>query len=211
MVTLPHDWAVEHPFDKCHASGTGYLPGGTAWYRKHFVLGEETKGKRVRLTFQGVYKHAKVWVNSNYLGFHAYGYGQMRFACTNRSVKDEVFVFLYELAAFQFLLAESWRKLNAPVLVTFKSLVDWESGPFHEPVALVLISGRKFLLENMKQEFFLLWCCLILANIGNIAAEKELVGSLTDFLIQSSLHLRCHAGYLLSEMPGHRQRGMDQL
>ena len=73
-VTLPHDWAVEHPFDKCHASGTGYLPGGTAWYRKRFALGEEAKGKRVRLTFQGVYKHAKVWVNSNYLGFHAYGY-----------------------------------------------------------------------------------------------------------------------------------------
>ena len=31
-VTLPHDWSVEHPFDTCHASGTGYLPGGTAWY-----------------------------------------------------------------------------------------------------------------------------------------------------------------------------------
>ena len=52
-VTLPHDWAVEHPFDKCHASGTGYLPGGTAWYRKHFTLGEEVKGQRARLTFQG--------------------------------------------------------------------------------------------------------------------------------------------------------------
>ena len=73
-VTLPHDWAVEHPFDKSHASGTGYLPGGTAWYRKHFVLGGDAEGKRVRLIFQGVYKHAKVWVNSNYLGFHAYGY-----------------------------------------------------------------------------------------------------------------------------------------
>ena len=35
-VTLPHDWAVEHPFDTANASGTGYLPGGTAWYRKHF-------------------------------------------------------------------------------------------------------------------------------------------------------------------------------
>ena len=73
-VTLPHDWAVEHPFDKCHASGTGYLPGGTAWYRKRFTLPGSAEGKRVRLTFQGVYKHAKVWVNSNYLGFHAYGY-----------------------------------------------------------------------------------------------------------------------------------------
>lgn len=74
VVTLPHDWAVEHPFDKAHASGTGYLPGGTAWYRKRFILPQDAAGKRVRVTFQGIYKHAKVWVNSNYLGFHAYGY-----------------------------------------------------------------------------------------------------------------------------------------
>ena len=78
-VTLPHDWAVEHPFDRCHASGTGYLPGGTAWYRKHFELDESVAGKRVRLNFQGVYKHAKIWVNSNYLGQHAYGYTSFSF------------------------------------------------------------------------------------------------------------------------------------
>ncbi|MBP3646474.1 MAG: DUF4982 domain-containing protein [Clostridia bacterium] len=74
VVTLPHDWSVEHPFDKCHASGTGYLPGGTAWYRKHFILPQDAAGKRVRVTFGGVYKHARVWVNSNYLGQRAYGY-----------------------------------------------------------------------------------------------------------------------------------------
>lgn len=73
-VTLPHDWSVEHPFDKAYSSGTGYLPGGTAWYRKHFTLDESVEGQRVRVTFQGVYKHAKVWINSNYLGKHAYGY-----------------------------------------------------------------------------------------------------------------------------------------
>ena len=74
VVTLPHDWAVEHPFDRAWASGTGYLPGGTAWYRKRFLLPAEAAGKRIRLSFQGVYKHAKVWINSNYLGSHAYGY-----------------------------------------------------------------------------------------------------------------------------------------
>ena len=73
-VNLPHDWAVEQPFDRCWASGTGYLPGGTGWYRKHFVLPEGVEGKRVRVTFQGIYKHARVWINSNYLGEHAYGY-----------------------------------------------------------------------------------------------------------------------------------------
>lgn len=79
MVTLPHDWAVEHPFDPSHASGTGYLPGGTAWYRKYFELDENVEGKRVRLVFQGVYKHAKIWINSNYLGQHAYGYTSFSF------------------------------------------------------------------------------------------------------------------------------------
>lgn len=81
-VTLPHDWAVEHPFDICWASGTGYLPGGTGWYRKHFQLSEEDAARRVRLTFQGVYKHAKVWINSNYLGQHAYGYTSFSFDIT---------------------------------------------------------------------------------------------------------------------------------
>ena len=73
-VTLPHDWSVAYPFDKRNASGTGYLPGGTAWYRKHFILPDDVAGKRVRVCFCGVYKHARVWVNSNYLGQRAYGY-----------------------------------------------------------------------------------------------------------------------------------------
>lgn len=73
-VTLPHDWSVEHPFDRRHSSGTGYLPGGTAWYRKHFSLPGDIAGKRVRVTFGGVYKNAAVWINSNYLGRRPYGY-----------------------------------------------------------------------------------------------------------------------------------------
>ncbi len=78
-VTIPHDWAVEHPFDKSNASGTGYLPGGTAWYRKHFVLPDDIVGKRVRVTFGGVYKHARVYINSNHLGMWAYGYSTFTF------------------------------------------------------------------------------------------------------------------------------------
>lgn len=78
-VTLPHDWAVEHPFDQSHASGAGYLPGGTAWYRRHFSLTEQQAALRVRITFLGVYKHARVWINSNYLGCHAYGYTSFSF------------------------------------------------------------------------------------------------------------------------------------
>lgn len=81
-VTLPHDWSVESPFSKDHSSGTGYLPGGTAWYRKHFSLPDTVAGKKVRVTFGGVYKHAKVWINSYYLGTRAYGYSTFSFDIT---------------------------------------------------------------------------------------------------------------------------------
>lgn len=35
---------------------------------------EGVTGQRVRITFNGVYKHARVWINSNYLGERPYGY-----------------------------------------------------------------------------------------------------------------------------------------
>ena len=82
-VTLPHDWAVEYPFDRCWSSGTGYLPGGIGWYRKHFTLPEEIAAKRVRLTFQGVSRRAQVWINSNYLGRHVYAYTSFSFDITD--------------------------------------------------------------------------------------------------------------------------------
>jgi len=80
-VTLPHDWAVTLPFDESCSSGTGYLPGGVGWYRKHFHLPELT-GRQVWITFGGVYKHARVWVNSNYLGLRAYGYSTFTYDIT---------------------------------------------------------------------------------------------------------------------------------
>ncbi len=79
VVTLPHDWAVEHPFDENCSSGTGYLPGGVGWYRKHFTLPEGALGKRVTVTFGGVYKNSRCYINSNYLGMRPYGYSTFRY------------------------------------------------------------------------------------------------------------------------------------
>lgn len=73
-VTLPHDWSVEHPFDRSYSSGTGYLCGGVGWYRMRFTLPEDIKDKVVWITFGGVYKNSRVWCNTNYLGMRPYGY-----------------------------------------------------------------------------------------------------------------------------------------
>ena len=73
-LTLPHDWSIEGPFSREHASGTGFLPGGTGWYRKRFTLPGETDGKRVLLRFEGVHRNSDVWINGRHLGSRPFGY-----------------------------------------------------------------------------------------------------------------------------------------
>ena len=75
-VNVPHDWSVEEPFDIKHSSGTGYLAGGTGWYRKHFTLPMHTPEHRVTICFEGVYNNSQVWCNGYYLGKRPYGYSE---------------------------------------------------------------------------------------------------------------------------------------
>src|ERR1051325_5314138 len=45
-VQLPHDWAIEGPFDPKFNPHEGALPDfGTGWYRKHFTMPVSAKGK----------------------------------------------------------------------------------------------------------------------------------------------------------------------
>ena len=81
-VILPHDWSVTRPFRKDNSSGTGYLDGGIGWYRGRFTLPEKYRGKSIRLVFDGVYKNAKVFCNSYYLGNRPYGYSEFSFDIT---------------------------------------------------------------------------------------------------------------------------------
>lgn len=82
-VTVPHDWSVEQPFSKRYSSGTGYLAGGTGWYRVHFRLPEGYRGKSLRVVFDGIYKNSQVWCNSYYLGQRPYGYSTFSYDITH--------------------------------------------------------------------------------------------------------------------------------
>ena len=68
--------SIVGPFSKGAVSGRdgGFLVGGTAWYRKHFVLDKNTVGKQTYITFDGVYMNADVWINGHHLGNHPNGY-----------------------------------------------------------------------------------------------------------------------------------------
>lgn len=75
-VLLPHDWAIATPIAKDNPGKgrMGYYGGGVGWYRKSFTLPAASVGKRVRVTFDGVYMNADVWINGHPLGRRPYGY-----------------------------------------------------------------------------------------------------------------------------------------
>ncbi|GGZ87334.1 beta-galactosidase GalB [Algibacter mikhailovii] len=74
-LDLPHDWAIEGPFDKAHDARTGGLPiYGTAWYRKNFTIEASEKGNQVSFIFDGVMNNAEVFVNGRKAGERPFGY-----------------------------------------------------------------------------------------------------------------------------------------
>ncbi|MDH3323621.1 MAG: glycoside hydrolase family 2, partial [Flavobacteriaceae bacterium] len=74
-LNLPHDWAIEGPFDKQYDTRTGGLPiYGTAWYRKQFTIDASQKGKQVTIAFDGVMNNAEIFVNGQKAGERPFGY-----------------------------------------------------------------------------------------------------------------------------------------
>jgi beta-galactosidase len=84
-VNLPHDWAIELPFDQTADGGHGFKALGptfprnsVGWYRRAFALPKEDEGKRIWLTFDGVFRDATVWVNGWFVQHHEGGYYPFR-------------------------------------------------------------------------------------------------------------------------------------
>ena len=81
-LDLPHDWSIEGQFSKENSSCTGYLPGGIGWYRKEFKIPNEYKGKRIFISFDGVYNNSEVWINGTHLGNRPNGYISFQYDLT---------------------------------------------------------------------------------------------------------------------------------
>ena len=80
-LDLPHDWAVEAPFDGRGSGSHGYKAIGKnfpersiGWYRKSFSIPASDLGRRISVDFDGVFRDSQVWVNGFYLGREASGY-----------------------------------------------------------------------------------------------------------------------------------------
>ena len=80
-LNLPHDWAVEQPFDSTASFSHGFkaigrnFPGASVgWYRKSFSIPSSDLGRRISIAFDGVFRNSIVWVNGHFLGNELSGY-----------------------------------------------------------------------------------------------------------------------------------------
>ena len=82
QLDLPHDWAVELPFDSTSDGSHGFKPVGYSssttynigWYRRTFTLPANYAGQGLGLEFDGVYRNALVWFNGHCIGREVSGY-----------------------------------------------------------------------------------------------------------------------------------------
>jgi beta-galactosidase len=84
-VDLPHDWAIELPFDSSadgsrgfRAVGEGFPQNSVSWYRRSFDLPAADAGRRLWLEFDGVYRDSTVFVNGWFVCHHESGYSSFR-------------------------------------------------------------------------------------------------------------------------------------
>jgi beta-galactosidase len=89
-VDLPHDWAIELPFDPKADTAHGFKALGPAfpqnsvgWYRRTFELPKTDAGRRLWLEFDGAFRDSTVFVNGWAVGHHESGYSGFSYDITD--------------------------------------------------------------------------------------------------------------------------------
>jgi beta-galactosidase len=89
-LNLPHDWAVELPFDPKADESHGFKPVGpgfpdysVGWYRRTFTLPAEDKDKRLWLQFDGAFRDSRIFLNGYLVGHFDSGYSTFRYDITD--------------------------------------------------------------------------------------------------------------------------------
>ncbi len=87
-IYLPHDFSISQKFDEKYEAESGFLPGGTALYRKKFKLPPMDYETSAIIYFYGVYNEAYVSINGVALGENHYGYNSFSFDLSKNLIID---------------------------------------------------------------------------------------------------------------------------
>lgn len=144
-VTLPHDYIIRQKPDPERGSPTGFVNCHNAWYRKHFKLSPEMRGKRITLLFGAVSGNSAIYLNGCLIKYNHCAYtpieaditDYVRFDCENVVA---VYIDMSLIEGWWYRGAGIYR--HAKLIVTDKLCVDLY-GDYVRPV----FNGSKWKLD----------------------------------------------------------------
>jgi beta-galactosidase len=154
-LDLPHDWAVELPFDPNADPGHGYKPVGPGfhsndigWYRRTFTLPAADQGRRISLEFDGVFRDSRVFFNGYRIGHHESGYSGFRQDVTDLANYGGVNTLVVRVDASQFegwfyegagIYRHVWMVKTAPLAVAPDGIFVYSTFPKNIPQGSAII------------------------------------------------------------------------
>ena len=186
-VNLPHDWAIELPFDQnadmnhgYRAVGPGFEANSIGWYRRAFVLPEADEGKRIWLTFDGVYRDATVWVNGWLVRRHEGGYYPFREDITDVVKFGERNVIAVKVDATKFegwfyegagIYRHAWLEKTAPVAVAPDGIFVYSQFKNNVPTGAAAIHVEAELLNKLTRDVDAVVECEVISPDGRTVAQ----------------------------------------
>ena len=188
-LDLPHDWAVELPFDKTSDTshgfkpvGPGFLKNSLGWYRRTFDLPAADSSKRIWLTFDGVFRDATVWVNGWLVERHEGGYYPFRMDITDIAHfggKNTIAVrvdatkfegWFYEGAG---IYRHVWLDKTAPVAIAPDGIFVYSQFKHNVPEGKATINVETRLLNTLTNAAKAMVKCEILSPEGQVVAKAD--------------------------------------
>jgi beta-galactosidase len=185
-LNLPHDWAIELPFDHSADTGHGFKPVGpgfpknsTGWYRRTFTLPATDTGKRIWLDFDGVFRNTTVWVNGWLVGRHESGYYPFRYDVTDivklggtntiavRVNADQFEGWFYEGAG---IYRHVWLEKTAPVAIAPDGIFVWSEFKNNVPSDRVKLNVEALLYNTLSNGCKVTVKCEVLSPAGKCVA-----------------------------------------
>jgi beta-galactosidase len=192
-VNLPHDWAIELPFDPTadtnhgfKALGPGFESNSIAWYRRTFDLPKADEGKRIWLTFDGVYRDATVWVNGWLVRRHEGGYYPFREDITDVVKFGERNVIALRVDATEFegwfyegagIYRHVWLEKTAPVAVAPGGMFVYCRFSDNVPTGAAALHVETDVLNQLAHAVDMVVDCEAISPDGQVVARFK--GSLT--------------------------------
>ncbi len=193
-LDLPHDWAIELPFDRNADTSHGFKPVGprfetnsVGWYRRTFTLPRQDAAKRLWLEFDGAFRDTRVYVNGYFVGHHESGYSGFRYDITDVancggrnvvSVRVDASLFegwFYEGAG---IYRHVWLTKTGPLAVAPDGIFVYSkfNGPIPEGPAEIRVQARLSNAQDAAAEPTVR--AEVLDPTGNVAAQGSTTAKL---------------------------------